>query len=80
LCIEAGQHGLVTIDVRVDAGTRPVSLPPGFLEASARVLRRHGGELRCPSGKSAAYSIVLRRAQGPSIGHTPPRGDAALRP
>jgi hypothetical protein len=73
LSIEAVQQDVVTIDVRADAGARPESLPPGFLEASARVLRRHGGELRCASGESAACSIVLRRATRPSIGHTPPR-------
>ena len=80
LCIEATQHDVVTIDVHVDAGSRPGSLPPGFLEASARVLRRHGGELRCVAGESAACSIVLRRATGPSSGDTPPRrGDTEPR-
>ena len=76
LRIEALQPDAVRVDVGVEADIGPVSFTPGFLEASARVLRRHGGELHRASSDSPAYSVVLRRASESSTGtaSAPPRG------
>jgi len=76
LRVEALQPDVVKVDVRMEAGLGLVSSTPEFLEASSRVLRRHGGELRRSSSESPAYSVVLRRASGPSTStaSAPPRG------
>ncbi len=76
LRVEALQQDHVRVDVGIEADIGPVSSTPAFLEASARVLRRHGGELRRASSKSPAYSVVLPRASGPSTStvSAPPRG------
>jgi hypothetical protein len=76
LRVEALQPDVVKVDVRMEAGVGLVSSTPEFLEASSRVLRRHGGELHRSSRESPAYSVVLRRASGPSTStaSAPPRG------
>jgi hypothetical protein len=76
LRVEALRPDVVRVDVRIEADIGPVPSTPGFLDASARVLRRHGGELRRASSGSPAYSVVLPRAPGSSTStaSAPPRG------
>jgi hypothetical protein len=76
LRVEAVQPDVVSVDVRMEAGAGLVSPTPAFLEASSRVLRRYGGELRYLSSESPAYSVVLRRASvsSTSTASAPPRG------